>query len=91
MAIDYGRHGLWEARKEVLGGKAKIETDTAIKWAGRAVAAWSIYEEDGNLEFRDMATEFASEAIEHAASSGRDEVLRDVRSALAQASRTLVR
>jgi hypothetical protein len=56
-----------------------IEQETAVKWAGRAVAAWSLYGTTGELKYRDAAVEYASEAVEHAAQSGDDKVLSDVR------------
>ncbi len=79
-----------DSRKEVLGGKASIERATAIKWAGRAIAAWKLYEERREIAWRDDAVEYASEAIEHGAASGSDAVLRTVRHALRRASPTLV-
>lgn len=51
----------------------QIQVETAIKWCGRAVAAKLI-----GLKERDV-TEFAHEAIEHAALSGDDITLRRVR------------
>ncbi|NDC22799.1 MAG: hypothetical protein EBZ49_01530 [Proteobacteria bacterium] len=63
-----------------LGEKSirDIQVETAVKWCGRAVAARTM-----GLDDRDV-TEFAHEAIEHAALSGDDELLRTVRRALAQ-------
>jgi len=55
-----------------------IQIETAAKWCGRAAAAKLM-----GLRERDV-TEFAHEAIEHAALSGDESVLSEVRAALAQ-------
>lgn len=54
----------------------QIQVETAEKWCGRAAAARLL-----GLPERDV-TEFAHEAIEHAALSGDDSVLRIIRKAL---------
>jgi len=56
---------------------AVIQVETALTWCGRACAA-------ERLELHVDATEYGHEAIEHAALSGNDELLRLVRSALAE-------
>lgn len=53
----------------------QIQVETAAKWCGRAIAAKVM-----GFDERDV-TEFAHEAIEHAALSGDDNVLRTVREA----------
>jgi hypothetical protein len=53
-----------------------IQVETAVKWCGRALAAAEL-----GLRERDV-TEFAHEAIEHAALSGDDALLRAIRRAL---------
>lgn len=55
-----------------------IQIETAAKWCGRAAAAKLL-----GLRERDV-TEFAHEAIEHAALSGDEKVLSQIRAALAQ-------
>ena len=54
----------------------KIQVETAAKWCGRALAAKLM-----GLSDRDI-TEFAHEAVEHAALSGDESTLRTVRIAL---------
>jgi hypothetical protein len=66
--------GLAELRKKTLH---QIQVETAIKWCGRACAAALM----GRV---DDAEEYAHEAIEHAALSGDDALLREVREALRQ-------
>jgi len=79
------------ARAEVLRGKYAIERETAIKWAGRAIAAWKLYMEHPNdLSWRDLAISYSGEAVEHAAASGDDELLDDVRDAMRRVARALV-
>lgn len=68
--------GLAELRKKTLH---QIQVETAIKWCGRACAAALM----GRM---DDAEEYAHEAIEHAALSGDDSLLKGVRSALAKFS-----
>ena len=50
----------------------QIQVETAIKWAGRACAA-------AMLDRHDEAHEFAHEAIEHAALSNDDRLLKQIR------------
>ena len=57
-------------------GMKQIQVETAAKWCGRARAARIL-----GLSERDI-TEFAHEAVEHAALSGDEQVLRIVRIAL---------
>lgn len=57
-------------------GIKQIQVETAVKWCGRALAARMM-----GLPERDV-TEFAHEAVEHAALAGDDSVLRTVRIAL---------
>jgi hypothetical protein len=52
-----------------------IHIDTALKWCGRACAAMS-------LKLKQDAVEYAHEAIEHAALSGDDDLLKEIRAAL---------
>lgn len=47
-----------------------IQTDTAVTWAGRAVAAYQIYMGTRSLEDLMAAEEFAHESLEHAALAG---------------------
>lgn len=54
----------------------QIQVETAFTWAGRACAA-------ALLLLPDDAREYAHEAVEHAALSGRPEVLDQVNAALA--------
>ena len=56
----------------------QIQVETAYKWAGRALAA-------ANLGRGHDAIEYAHEALEHAALSGKDNVLREIREALKRA------
>lgn len=51
-----------------------IQVETALTWCGRACAAAQLHDEN--------ATEYAHEAIEHAALSGHDSLLQDIRKAL---------
>lgn len=82
MRIDVAK-----ARSEIVQkGMSQIERETALAWAGRAVAAWELYGETGRSGWRDDAVEFASEAVEHSAQSGDDVLLRDVRRAIAEAA-----
>ena len=46
----------------------QIETETAIKWAARALAAWQLATTTGmSLKWLTLAVCFKSEAIEHGA------------------------
>jgi hypothetical protein len=67
-----------EARRE-LEGKVlrRVQIDTAIKWTGRAIAAMT-------LRRPADAHEYAHEALEHAALSGDDMLLREVKAALSR-------
>jgi hypothetical protein len=71
QAIEAARAEL--ARK----GLRAVQTDTAIKWLGRAVVA----KEQGKGE---DAHEYAHEALEHAALSDRVSLIEDVRRSLRQ-------
>ena len=66
------RAGLDELSKKSL---RQVQIDTALKWTGRAVAAMK-------LGFFEDAHEYAHEALEHAALTGDDSLLRVVRAAL---------
>jgi len=66
--------GLAELRKKSL---RQIQVETAYKWSGRACAAAMM----GRM---DDAEEYAHEAIEHAALSGDDRLLAEVRRAHAR-------
>lgn len=68
------RDGLAELQKKTLH---EIQVDTAYKWSGRACAAAIM----GRM---DDAEEYAHEAIEHAALSGDDRLLAEVRRAHAR-------
>jgi hypothetical protein len=46
---------------------AEIESDTAVTWAARAVAAFELYRQSGKLETFSVAIIFENEALEHAA------------------------
>lgn len=61
-----------ELRKKTLH---QIQVETAVKWAGRACGA-------SLLGLPEDAEEYAHEAIEHAALSGNDDLLRDVRAVM---------
>lgn len=66
-------HYLDKARKELAGKTLKdIQVETALVWCGRACVA----AQEGNGH---DAIEYAHEAIEHAALSGFDDLLKDVR------------
>lgn len=65
----YYREGLEELARKSL---KDIQTETAYKWAGRALAAAAMGKGHD-------AIEYAHEAIEHAALCGKDGVLREVR------------
>ena len=66
-----------EALTELKGKEMRqIQIETAAKWCGRALAARMM-----GLSERDV-TEFAHEAVEHAALSGDEQALRTVRIAL---------
>lgn len=72
---------IFKATEEALAelqekGMRQIQVETAAKWCGRALAARML-----GLSERDT-TEFAHEAVEHAALSGDEQVLRTVRIAL---------
>lgn len=69
---DYINKALIELRSKSL---QQIQVETALTWCGRACAA-SVLGHD-----RD-AVEYGHEALEHAALSGSDVLLRDVREAM---------
>ena len=56
----------------------QIQVETAIKWCSRSIAAKLMDRDEKEI------TEYAHEAVEHAALSGNDEVLFLVRDALRQ-------
>lgn len=47
-----------------------VQRATAITWAGRAVAAYALFEQTGNIYRLLDAEEYGHEAIEHAALAG---------------------
>ncbi len=53
----------------------QVQQETALTWAGRACAA-------AQMGLHDDAHEYAHEAIEHAALSGDDRILIDIRVAM---------
>jgi hypothetical protein len=58
-----------DARAELrVTTKAQIDTTAADTWGARAVIAWEFYSSTGDIRWRDVAVEYAHEAIEHAAS-----------------------
>jgi len=60
-----------EAREELQTLTcAQIEYKTAAKWAARAYAAMELYRSTGDLKWLALASEFGSEALEHAAAAG---------------------
>lgn len=65
----YVQRGLDELRRKSLHA---VQTETALVWAGRACAAM-------RLGRPDEAHEYGHEAVEHAALTGNDALLRDVR------------
>jgi DhnA family fructose-bisphosphate aldolase class Ia len=57
-----------QAQREIgLKSKVDIEMETAIRWGARAVAAYYQYASTGDTRWLVEATEYASEATEHAA------------------------
>ena len=54
----------------------QIQVETAVKWCGRSIAAQMMGRDEKEI------TEYAHEAVEHAALSGDDETLFVVRAAL---------
>ncbi len=44
-----------------------VQCETAVTWAGRALAAYSMYGHTGKLQWLFDAGEYAHEALEHAA------------------------
>lgn len=69
---DMVRRATPELRRKSL---AEVQVETAYTWAARACAA-------SHLRLTDDAIEYAHEAVEHAALSGHDDVLRFVRARL---------
>lgn len=53
----------------------QIHVETALKWCGRACAAAA-------LKLKHDSVEYAHEAIEHAALSGNDKLLKEIREAI---------
>lgn len=68
----YITKGVDELRRKTL---KDIQVETAMTWTGRAVAAALLGSPD--------ASEYAHEAIEHAALAGRLDLLEDIRQMLA--------
>lgn len=69
---EYIRRAAAELRQKTLND---IQVETAKIWAGRAIVA-------AGMGFAHDAIEYAHEAIEHAALSGKDSLLREVRTAM---------
>lgn len=66
----------------------EIQWATAITWAGRSLAAYTVYAETGDVNMLLEAEEFGHEAIEHAALAGpgkSDEIALRVNAAKARA------
>ena len=60
-----------EAREELRTKTCdQIEYETAAKWAARAFAAMELHRHTGDPKWLALASEFGSEAIEHAAAAG---------------------
>lgn len=72
------RKAITEGMREVATKTLnQVQRETAIKWAGRACAA-AIHNK------HDDAHEYAHESVEHAALSGDDALLREIRDLFAQ-------
>ena len=67
---EYVQEGVAELQQKSLN---TIQVETALKWFGRALAARMIGRDDREV------TEYAHEAIEHAALSGDDTLLKTIR------------
>jgi hypothetical protein len=73
MRLDpYIRKALVELESKTLND---VQVETSLTWAGRACAA-------AKLGLLHDALEYAHESVEHAALSGHDRLLREVRSAM---------
>lgn len=72
-------HEYYEEALAELSEKSieEVQIETALKWAGRACAA-------AELGLERDAHEYAHEAVEHAALTGDDDLLRSIRHELAQ-------
>jgi len=66
---DYVEKAIEEVSVKTL---VDIQVDTALKWCGRACAAKYLGKDEDSHEY-------ANEAIEHAALSGNDKLLNDIR------------
>lgn len=77
---------LEKARKEMEGKSySQIQTDTAWTWASRASVSYEKVvsaEQDEKIVFWTVAEELYHEAVEHAALSGSDSLLKSVREAV---------
>lgn len=62
-----------------------IQRETACAWASRAIAAYELFAETGNMRWLFEAHEYEHEALEHAALGPDDSALLELRRALAQA------
>lgn len=69
------REALEELKSKSLN---EIQVETAVKWAGRAIAAKISNRPDKEV------TEFAHESVEHAALSGNDLLLKSIRAAFSK-------
>lgn len=75
--IDF-RQAITEGMREVATKTMlQVQRETAVKWAGRACAA-------AMQNKHDDAHEYAHESVEHAALSGDDALLREIRRLFAQ-------
>lgn len=70
--LDYAYEAVPELQSKTL---STIQVETALKWGGRALAARALGQPDADV------TEYAHEAVEHAALSGDDNLLRSLRQA----------
>jgi hypothetical protein len=76
--------GSIQAAVEELGQKDlhQIQVETAYAWASRACAAGLLFQKTKKLQYAMWASEFAHEAVEHAALCGNPNVLDEVRQAI---------
>jgi len=62
-------------RELVTKSKEEIEADTARKWCARALAAYQLFMQSGNLRWLNDAITYHGEAIEHAAHADGDHTM----------------
>lgn len=79
-----------EAARRELDYKSheQIETETSLKWAARAIAAYDIFLETSDLTYLFDASDYHREAIEHAADT---DVFDEVHSLLTDAKMRVMR